>query len=342
MALRHLPRGGIAWRTRRDTPKRQPLMAAPCPFCQPEAIRVFFQTDLLIGLWDAFPVSPGHALLVLRRHVPAWFDATPAERSALVEGIEVARQAILAKHAPDGFNIGANVGTAAGQTVPHLHVHVIPRYAGDVSDPRGGVRHVIPAKANYLASEPRARGRSGLIAGEADSLNPHLLDGLGRAARFDVAVSFVMRSGVALLEEHLRDMLSRGGQLRMVVGEYMDITDPDALLNLLDLCSVGHADLRVFESNRRSADGRGQPVPFHPKGYIIHVGDGRGLAIVGSSNLSRSALTDGVEWNYRIVSSEDARGFNDTTSAFERLLAHQCVVPLTTDWVESYRRRRYR
>jgi diadenosine tetraphosphate (Ap4A) HIT family hydrolase len=83
--------------------------------------------------------------------VASWFEATDEERAALNEAIDIARQAIeAAGHRPDGYNIGINVGGAAGQTVPHLHVHVIPRYRGDVEDPTGGVRHVIPSKGNYL------------------------------------------------------------------------------------------------------------------------------------------------------------------------------------------------
>lgn len=94
-------------------------------------------------IWDAYPVALGHALLVTRRHIASWFHATPQERQALTDTIDTAKRAILERHAPDGFNIGVNVGEAAGQTVPHLHVHVIPRYTGDVADPRGGVRHVM-------------------------------------------------------------------------------------------------------------------------------------------------------------------------------------------------------
>ena len=120
-----------------------------CPFCCPSSDRVFHQTDKIIGLWDTFPVSPGHALLVPCRHVANWFDATPEEQQELLSGVDVARQVIAKTHSPDGFNIGINVGQAAGQTVFHLHIHVIPRYNGDVPDPTGGVRGVIPGKANY-------------------------------------------------------------------------------------------------------------------------------------------------------------------------------------------------
>jgi diadenosine tetraphosphate (Ap4A) HIT family hydrolase len=102
-----------------------------------------------MGVWDGFPLSPGHALLVPRRHVGTWFDASPEEQRELLEAIATARGAILERHQPDGFNIGMNLGEAAGQTVPHLHLHVIPRYRGDVEDPRGGVRWVLPQKAAY-------------------------------------------------------------------------------------------------------------------------------------------------------------------------------------------------
>jgi len=124
----------------------------PCPFCEPPADRVFIQEEEVVGLWDAFPVSPGHALLVPRRHVPTWFEATAAEQAALVAAITAAKTVIEKRYQPDGYNIGINSGAAAGQTVFHLHVHLIPRFRGDVHDPRGGVRHVIADKANYLSS----------------------------------------------------------------------------------------------------------------------------------------------------------------------------------------------
>lgn len=110
---------------------------------------MFHEGPLVLGLWDGFPVSPGHALLVPRRHVSTWFDATEDEQQELTSAIGTTREAILAQYQPDGFNVGMNLGAAAGQTVGHLHVHVIPRYAGDVGDPRGGVRWVVPERADY-------------------------------------------------------------------------------------------------------------------------------------------------------------------------------------------------
>jgi diadenosine tetraphosphate (Ap4A) HIT family hydrolase len=124
-----------------------------CPFCFPSADRIAFEHRLVRALWDAFPVNPGHLLVVPRRHVATWFDASTEEHEAIRQALEEARQLVAARHNPDGYNIGVNVGQSAGQTVFHLHVHLIPRYAGDVADPRGGVRHVIPGKGNYL-TEP--------------------------------------------------------------------------------------------------------------------------------------------------------------------------------------------
>jgi diadenosine tetraphosphate (Ap4A) HIT family hydrolase len=110
---------------------------------------VFAQNQLAIALWDGYPVSPGHALIIPRRHIPSFFDATEPEQSALIALVNAARPLIDQRHRPDGYNVGINIGAAAGQTVFHLHIHVIPRFLGDVDEPRGGVRHVIPAKANY-------------------------------------------------------------------------------------------------------------------------------------------------------------------------------------------------
>jgi ATP adenylyltransferase len=125
----------------------------PCPFCSlDDSNRVFYRDDLVAAFWDGFPVSPGHALVVPRRHVAGWFESTPDEQEALMRALDAARAAILERHQPDGFNIGVNVGAAAGQTVFHLHVHLIPRYEGDVDDPRGGVRRLIPHKADYWSA----------------------------------------------------------------------------------------------------------------------------------------------------------------------------------------------
>ena len=92
-------------------------------------------------------------LLIPGRHVATRFDATPEEQMELIATVDVARKNILERFMPDGFNLGVNIGEAAGQTVFHLHLHVIPRYRGDVEDPTGGVRNVIPARGNYLKGD---------------------------------------------------------------------------------------------------------------------------------------------------------------------------------------------
>ena len=238
---------------------------------------------------------------------------------------------------PDGYNVGFNAGAAAGQTVFHLHVHVIPRYAGDVADARGGIRHVIPGKANYLLrDDPGEYRRSGyvddvrLTTGPDLPLLGRLLADIDRSQRVDIAVAFVMNSGVALLFEHLRDVLERDGQLRLLTGDYLGVTDPQALLRLLDL--PREPELRVYET--RPGNG------FHLKSYICHFGDGGGAAYVGSSNLSRSALLESVEWNFRVFPSVDAVGFREAATAFESLYRHPATTLINPRWVSDYRARR--
>ncbi|HKK31290.1 MAG TPA: HIT family protein [Alphaproteobacteria bacterium] len=124
-------------------------MESGCPFCTPETERVFYESELVVGLWDRYPVSPGHALMVPRRHVGGWFDASQEEQQALIAALEVAKREIEKNHEPDSYNIGVNSGEAAGQTVLHLHLHLIPRYTGDEEDPRGGIRKLFPGRARY-------------------------------------------------------------------------------------------------------------------------------------------------------------------------------------------------
>jgi len=120
-----------------------------CPFCSPPRLRILFERVLALGLWDAYPLNPGHVLVMPRRHVGSWFEATAAERDEMLQIVDDARRLVAERHAPDGFNLGINDGPAAGQTVAHLHLHLIPRYRGDVADPRGGIRWIIPDRAAY-------------------------------------------------------------------------------------------------------------------------------------------------------------------------------------------------
>ena len=105
--------------------------------------------DGALVIRDGFPVSPGHTLIIPKRHVGSWFDITDAERDEMTLLLTQAKAQLDQEYTPDGYNIGINDGAAAGQTVPHLHMHLIPRFTGDSEDPRGGVRWIMPEKADY-------------------------------------------------------------------------------------------------------------------------------------------------------------------------------------------------
>jgi len=104
----------------------------------------------MFAIWDGYPVSPGHVLIITRRHRADYFELDDGEREELHTMIAQARQHMEASgHRPQGYNIGMNCGRAAGQSVMHFHCHVIPRYEGDMDEPKGGVRHCIPGKGVY-------------------------------------------------------------------------------------------------------------------------------------------------------------------------------------------------
>ena len=124
-------------------------MSAPCSFCALEPRQILGENALAVFIEDRFPVAPGHTLVIPKRHVVTYLEATAEEKAALWSLADEAQRRLAETRKPDGYNLGINVGEAAGQTVMHLHLHVIPRYAGDMADPRGGVRHVIPEKGKY-------------------------------------------------------------------------------------------------------------------------------------------------------------------------------------------------
>jgi diadenosine tetraphosphate (Ap4A) HIT family hydrolase len=120
-----------------------------CPFCEPSKDRIIEVTEHAYAMLDAYPVSQGHTLVVVRRHVANVFEIREEELSDAVRLIRSAQERINRNHQPGGYNVGINVGKAAGQTVMHVHFHVIPRYSGDSTDPKGGVRNVIVGKGSY-------------------------------------------------------------------------------------------------------------------------------------------------------------------------------------------------
>jgi diadenosine tetraphosphate (Ap4A) HIT family hydrolase len=120
-----------------------------CPFCKLPRDRIVFESELALAIRDKFPVSPGHTLILPKRHVASPLDTTPEEQATLLKLLCIARVDLDHVHHPAAYNVGVNDGAAAGQTVMHLHVHLIPRYPGDRNDPRGGVRWVLPESAAY-------------------------------------------------------------------------------------------------------------------------------------------------------------------------------------------------
>ncbi len=120
-----------------------------CPFCQLQPAHILDENELAIAIADAFPVSNGHTLVLSRRHVADFFDLSEAEVTGLFKLLFRLQRRLAAELCADGFNIGVNAGMAAGQTVMHVHVHLIPRFNGDVADPHGGVRNVIPGRGRY-------------------------------------------------------------------------------------------------------------------------------------------------------------------------------------------------
>jgi len=222
--------------------------------------------DSAFVIADRFPVSPGHALVVPRRVVDTWWEATDAERADILALVDEVKHRLDAELQPDGYNVGFNSGAAAGQTIGHLHIHVIPRYRGDVPDSRGGVRHVIPGKGNYLLppAEPYA-----LIDGQNRLLRDDLLRCL-RDRRF-------ARGGPAgQLRDEVRTRTGPrrpggrpgpGAKVRVLTTDYLTVTDPDALARLLDLAEVWPEAVatRVFQDPATS---------FHPKAYLFSSADG--------------------------------------------------------------------
>jgi len=120
-----------------------------CPFCTLPTERIVRETQSALFIRDGFPISPGHTLVIPKRHVASFFELTREEHKEMFELLTEAKVDLAKEFQPDAFNIGINDGAAAGQTVPHVHMHLIPRFKGDRADPRGGVRWIIPEKADY-------------------------------------------------------------------------------------------------------------------------------------------------------------------------------------------------
>jgi superfamily II DNA or RNA helicase/diadenosine tetraphosphate (Ap4A) HIT family hydrolase/HKD family nuclease len=283
---------------------------------------------LAFAVRDAFPVSPGHTLVIPKRLVATWWEATESEQQAILELVDNVKALLDTEYEPDGYNVGFNSGAAAGQTIDHLHLHVIPRYAGDMDDPRGGVRHVIPSRGNYLVPDISTPT---LITPLGDPARGHLRLELARAFgredldRIDLVVSFVKRSGISLFARHIDTALDRGATIRLLTTDYLDVTDAGALgffLDRLHDIPDGRLQARVFSDPTTS---------FHPKAYIFTSSGGSpGVAFVGSSNLTHSGIAAGVEWNIQ------TSGTKRLVEEFNELWDDERSIELTDEWLTSY------
>ena len=281
---------------------------------------------LAFAIRDRFPVSPGHTLVVPRRQVVDWWSASADEHVALLALIDAVKSRLDIEFHPDGYNVGFNAGAAAGQTIFHLHVHVIPRYQGDTHDPRGGVRHVIPGLGNYLARPPR------LVDGPTRPLAEALVDVVtahGNIDRADLVVSFVMVSGLRVLQPVFDQILDREGQIRIIATDYLGVTEQAALGQLLRRVAdtTGRFRAKLF---------RAGPTSFHPKGYLFSSAtDGQiAFAFVGSANASRSGLVEGAEWT---LETGDSATVTEARRRFDALWDDPRCETLTESIVAAYR-----
>jgi len=309
------------------------------PFLEIPPSQWVASNDLAFAIRDRFPVSPGHTLIITKRLVATWFEATRQEQLAILELIDEVRAGLEREtRRPDGYNVGFNVDAAGGQTVPHLHVHVIPRFTGDMEDPRGGVRLVIPWQGNYVAKRPQALA----TGGADDPFIRHIEPALAQATHIFIVAAFIQESGLALLVPWIDSGLTRGTEIQILTGDYLEITQVAALQRLLDWENAEHArepeagrgklTTRVIESNRLP----GGPRAFHPKSWRFE-SPLSGVAFVGSSNVSRSALQTGIEWNLRVDRGTDPRAYAEIAAAFDRLWT--LGLPLTQEWVDEYAER---
>lgn len=295
---------------------------------------------LSFAISDKFPVSEGHALVIPKRVVSTWWELTAPEQHDLIDLVAVVKGLLDVRLNPGGYNVGFNSGTAAGQTVDHVHIHVIPRVLGDVSDPTGGIRGVIPGKANYLKALSTTAPFEFMGTGLVDARNNQTMKlEIHRALineefdRVDFLVSFIMESGLDLVEQQLDTALNRGAHIRILTTDYMGVTHPAALSRLLDLGSAlvndearNSLELRVFHDAKTS---------FHPKAYIFwSAADGRGTGFVGSNNLSRSGIDGGVEW------STQTNAIAPLLESFDALWNDLRSLEINSNWINDYRERR--
>lgn len=226
-----------------------------CPFCTIDQKRVAFEDEIIVALWDVLPSSPGHLLIVPKAHTATWQELSALQKTAIWSAIERAQQVLRNLHNPDGYNVGFNEGLADQQSHSHFQLHIVPRYEGDTGRLGISAQNTNASKSNatlsptFKPSHPDSMRR--LVTGDTDHLLPHLRRYLDQSTTCDIAVAFLMDSGTNLIIEHMRDFLTAGGKARILVGDYLEITQPIALRKLNDL-TCGCSALTCYQFPKRT------------------------------------------------------------------------------------------
>ena len=346
---------------------RMPSCASP--FLEIDPTEWFCSNALCFAIPDHKPASRGHLLIITRRHVATWFDCTLPEQNDLMALVNQAKTLLDQQLVPqpDGYQVLFNSGAAAGQTVPHAHVHLIPRYADGTAGPCGSAKPEAPEQASpggklpqavtvgspvatnvsnqasdsSQATQPGSLPSFSLTVGHpAGPLWPSIANRIPGATEIELVASFAQPSGLDLIRKALFSAYEAGARIRLLVGDYLCITSPDALRTLSGWMAIaghsrglaGHFEARLVELEKL----HGHPSTFHPKAWRIADATG-GIMVVGSSNLSRSALTTGVEWNLVGETAGSQSLDQEMAAAFEALWCQ--ATPLSAEVITRYSRR---
>jgi superfamily II DNA or RNA helicase/HKD family nuclease len=301
-----------------------------CPICSAEASEICFENSLIRAIPSALAVATGHTLIAPRRHVERLADLTDEEHEALFRSIEIVWSRIRGD-ATDR-SIGINDGIEAGQAVPHLHVHLIPRARNDSLSSAGGGGVSTRARSEWERIRAYDAAQSHLFVGdEASPYIDALRGALEDAIAVDLAVAFVSDSGLDLIQRELTGVGRRaGGRVRIVTGDFLGFNEPSTLRRLLAMGA--HIECYVATT---SVDAR-----FHPKACLIRGLRGESTLFIGSSNLTQAALCTGVEWNCRIAEFEHPSLVQEAKGQFERLVRSPMVERLSESWIADYEGRR--
>lgn len=308
-----------------------PSEPVPSPFLQVPATEWLASNDLAFAIPALDPAAPGHTLVVLWRVVASYFDATGEEKAALWALVDEVKALLDERLHPDGYDVSFSTGELAGPRVRHAHIAILPRcreLAGATPARRTqGAPRPSGAPHHDERRPPLATG------GENDPLSRHLGPLFSTATDIAIVAAFVTETGLDVVRRWIFQALRAGARLRIVTGDYLAFTQVDALRQLLgwtalELEEAGEpvapveptprGQLRVRVVETALADGSERA--FHPKSWLFESRDA-GVAFVGSSNLSRSALETGVEWNLRVERAIDPVGYASVRQAFEALWA---------------------